>query len=87
MTVPGTLEHIRDRCLADWNKMHRWLDQLLLDSQSVEALRSWQMVGGLQANNTDQRRPSATVMPDFPRPQHQGNQKPQRGLKMRRGED
>ncbi len=87
MVVPPELEWQRERALVDWNKMHRWLDQLLLDSQSVEALRSWQMVGGLQSQNADLRRPSATVMPDFPRPQHPGNQggTPGRGLKLRGG--
>lgn len=86
MLVPEAYKAIKDRCLVDWNKMHRWLDQLLLDSQSVEALRSWQMVGGLQSINPDSRRPSATVMPDFPRPEHQGNRttdEPKRGLRRR----
>lgn len=73
----------KERALLDFNKMHRWLDQLLLDSQSVDALRSWQMVGGLQAVNGDTRRPSATVMPDFPQPHHPGNAPAKRGLRLR----
>lgn len=79
MTIPENLEWVRASCLKDWNQVLGWLDEILLESQSIEALRSWQMMTGLQNQGHAQQRPSYAVMPDFPQPEAPG-QKSKRGL-------
>lgn len=74
MDVPVELEYIRESSIKDWTQVVRWLDEILLESQSIEALRSWQMMTGLQAQNPGQR-PSVAVMPDFPQPMAPGQEK------------
>lgn len=86
MEVPPTLEWAREAAITKWHQAVAWLDELLVTSQSVDALRSWQLMSGLQSNNGRQDRASAAVMPDFPQPQPPGvepapRRKP-RGLRL-----
>lgn len=78
MYVPPDLEWVRSSTLKSWNQVLGWLDELLLESQSVDALRSWQMMTGLQNQGHGQNRPSGAVMPDFPQPQPPGTGKKQK---------
>lgn len=84
MEIPEELGTVKEATVKKWHQVMAWLDELLLDSQSVDALRSWQMMTGLQTQNGQQQRPSAAVMPDFPQPQPPGQEtrrKP-RGLRL-----
>jgi hypothetical protein len=85
MTVPPELDWVRQGAIKSRRQCLAWLDELLLQSQSIEALRSWQMMTGLQ-NQTQPGRPSGAVMPDFNQPTPPGQEKPRRGL-IRRGSD
>lgn len=78
------LEWVRSLAVKKRHQMIAWLDEILLQSQSIDALRSWQMMTGLQ-NQNPQQRPSGAVMPDFPQPTPPGTQKERRG--MFRGRD
>lgn len=63
----------------------RWLDEILITSQSVDALRSWQMVRGLENPQGGQQRPSGAVMPDFNQPQPPGQERKRNGVLKRGG--
>lgn len=78
MDVPEDLEWARESAITKWHQVINWLDELLVTSQSVDALRSWQLMSGLQSNNSRQDRASAAVMPDFPQPQPPGVEQPRR---------
>lgn len=80
--VPAALEWVRASIIKDWTQMLGWLDEILLQSQSIEALRSWQMMTGLQTVHTGDPRPSGAVMPDFPQPQAPGTQE-RKKMKLR----
>lgn len=84
MEVPDQLEWVRESCLKDWAQVLAWLDEILLQSQSIEALRSWQLMGGLQSQNPQARPTANVVMPDFPQPTPPGP-KPKRGILTRSG--
>lgn len=73
------LEWVRTSILKDWTQDHGWLDEILLQSQSIDALRSWQMMTGLQAQNP-QPRPSGVVMPDFIQPTPPGATKAKKSM-------
>ncbi len=73
MAVPPEHEWARIATLQKWDQVNSWLDEILLQSQSIDALRSWQMMTGLQGASQGQR-PSAAVMPDFPQPQPPGTE-------------
>jgi len=70
----------RQSAIKNWHQVLGWLDELLVESQSVDALRSWQLMTGLQPNNS-QPRASAAMMPDFPQPQPPGQPAPRGGGK------
>lgn len=73
----------KDATIKQWHQAIGWLDELLIQSASVEALRSWQLMTGLQQANGDQRRPSAAIMPDFPQPRPPGQkEEKRRGLHL-----
>jgi hypothetical protein len=78
MDVPPELESVRQEALGRWRQVNAWLDQIFLNSQSVDALRSWQLTNGLQAQNGQQQRPSAAVMPNFPQPEPPGKPRGER---------
>lgn len=84
MEVPAALEWAREAAITKWHQAIGWLDELLVTSQSVDALRSWQLMTGMQNNGQSQPRPSAAIMPDFPQPQPPKPQggKPNRGLRL-----
>lgn len=82
MEVPQNLAWVRASVLQDWLQVLGWLDEILLQSQSIEALRSWQLMGGLQTQNTQSRPSGQVVMPDFPQPQPPGH-KAKRGILSR----
>lgn len=82
MDVPQDLEWVRESTLKDWAQVLAWLDEILLQSQSIEALRSWQLMGGLQSQNMQSRPSGQVVMPDFPQPSPPGP-KPKKGLLTR----
>lgn len=73
------LEWVRRSALKDWAQAESWIRFVLTNSQSVDALRSWQLVGGLQSQNQQARPSGQVVMPDFPQPQPPGP-KPKRGI-------
>lgn len=77
------LEWAREATIKKWYQVIGWLDELLVQSQSVDALRSWQLMSGLQTQG-QQARPSAAIMPDFPQPQPPGQEKARskRGLHL-----
>lgn len=74
------LEWARQATISRWHQVLGWLDDLLVQSQSVGALRSWQLMTGLQAAPIGQQRPSGAIMPDFPQPQAPGTEKPRRRM-------
>lgn len=74
------LEWVRQSCLKDWTQVVGWLDEILVDSQSIEALRSWQLMTGLQPQGLGGQRPSSAVMPDFPQPVAPGAEPKRRGM-------
>lgn len=76
MEVPPELEWVKASCLNDWAQVEGWIRHVLTKSQSVDALRSWQLMGGLQAGNP-QRPSTQVVMPDFPQPSPPGGPKKQ----------
>lgn len=78
------LEWVRRSALKDWSQCESWIRFVLTNSQSVDALRSWQLVGGLQSQNQQARPSGQVVMPDFPQPQPPGP-KPKRGILSRSG--
>lgn len=82
MDVPPDLEWVRGSVLKDWLQVLGWLDEILLQSQSIEALRSWQLMGGLQTQNMQSRPSGQVVMPDFPQPAPPGP-KPKRSILSR----
>lgn len=85
MDVPPELEWVRRAALSSWGQVLGWLDELLLQSQSIEALRSWQMVRGLENGGNTGGRPSGTVIPEFQQPQPPGSEEPKKSmLKSRR---
>lgn len=84
MDVPNDLEWVRVSVQKDWLQVLGWLDEILLQSQSIEALRSWQLMGGLQTQNQQARPSGQVVMPDFPQPQPPGP-KPKRSILSRSG--
>lgn len=86
MDVPADLEWERESCLQDWHQFINWLDEILLQSQSVDALRSWQLMGGLQGMNPQQRPSANVVMPDYPQPQPPSGVKKRNGILRRNGE-
>jgi len=73
MNLPPDLEWAREATMKNWNQVLGWLDQILQQSQSIDALRSWQLTTGLQGHGTGPRASSA-VMPDFPQPTAPGAQ-------------
>jgi hypothetical protein len=76
------LEPVKVSTIKNWHQVLAWLDEIMLDSQSVEALRSWQMMTGLQQSTYSPPRASGAVMPDFPQPQPPGMAKEgKRGLR------
>jgi hypothetical protein len=83
MSVPVEHEWAREATLKSWEQMHGWLDEILLQSQSIDALRSWQMMGGLQGQNQQQRPTANVVMPDFPQPQPPAQRRRSNGLLKR----
>lgn len=76
------LEWVRQTTISRWYQVLGWLDDLLVQSQGVDALRSWQLMTGLQAAPNTQGRPSGAIMPDFPQPTPPGQPKPQRRRMM-----
>lgn len=80
---PECLEWVREATIKKWYQVIGWLDELLVQSQSVDALRSWQLMSGLQTQG-QHARPSAAIMPDFPQPQPPGQEKARskRGLHL-----
>lgn len=74
----------KEATIKQWGQVIGWLDELLVQSGSVGALRSWQLMTGLQNPGGAQPKPSAAVMPDFPQPQPPKGQgaKPNRGLRL-----
>lgn len=82
--LPPELEWVRRATIKSRAQVMAWLKELRLESQSIDGLRSWQMMTGLQAQNPT--RPSIAVMPDFPQPVPPGQEKPRRGM-MKRGND
>lgn len=76
--LAGCLEWVRQAAEKSWVQVLGWLDELLLQSQSIDALRSWQMMTGLQAAPNNQPRTSSAIMPDFPQPAPPGSVKPRR---------
>lgn len=85
MDIPPHLEAVKESAVKQWHQVQGWLDELLIDSQSVDALRSWQMMTGLQQAGNNQPRASAAVMPDFPQPQPPGqpqDRRKPRGLRL-----
>jgi hypothetical protein len=86
MEIPQELQEVADAAVKQWHQAIAWLDELLIQSGSVDALRSWQLMTGLQSQGPQQGKPSAAIMPDFPQPTPPG-QEPQRrsprGLRLR----
>lgn len=82
--IPEDLQWVADATVKKWNQVLGWLKELLTESGSVQALRSWQMMSGLQQGSFNQPRPSAAVMPEFPQPQPPGTEQPRRknGLQL-----
>lgn len=80
MNVPEDLEWARRAAISSWNQVLGWLDELLLQSQSIEALRSWQMVRGLENGGHSGGRPSGTIIPDFQEPQPPGTEQPKKSM-------
>lgn len=80
----ATLPQVKESTVKKWHQVLGWLDELLIQSASVEALRSWQLMTGLQAQNGQQARPSAAIMPDFPQPQAPGQpqERRKRGVRL-----
>lgn len=78
------LIQVKEATLKQRRQVLGWLDELLIQSASVEALRSWQLMTGLQAQNGLAPRPSAAIMPDFPQPQPPGTEpvRRKRGLRL-----
>jgi hypothetical protein len=76
---PQGLEWLVASIMKDWHQVLGWLDEILLESQGIDALRSWQLMTGLQAQNPAQR-PAVAVMPDFPQPPPPGADKAKRGM-------
>lgn len=60
---PG-LEQVRREVLEKWGRVKGWLDEILLKSQSVDALRSSQMVEALRTPPMPGRSPVSDVVPD-----------------------
>ena len=75
LPIPAEHEWVRESTLKDWTQVLGWLDEILLESQSIEALRSWQMMTGLQVQHNYGDRPSAAMMPDFPQPVPPGGER------------
>lgn len=85
MDVPPEHEWARVAALRSWDQATAWLTELMQQSQSIDALRSWQMVRGLE-NQTPGGRPSSGVVPEFNQPQPPGTEKPRRAM-LRRGNE
>lgn len=66
LDLPPALEPVRASCLEKWGRVLRWLDEILIKSQSVNALRSWQMVHALRPDDSRQPGPVAGVVPASP---------------------
>lgn len=67
MEIPEHLEHLRPVVLEKWGRVLGWLDEILLKSQSVDALRSKQMVEALRTPEQLGRSPLVGVVPESPR--------------------
>lgn len=78
MAIPAGLVQVREATIKQWHQVLGWLDELLIQSASVEALRSWQLMTGLQQANGQQQRPSAAIMPDYPQPRPPGTEEGKR---------
>lgn len=65
--VPEELEHLKPVILEKWGRVLGWLDEILLKSQSVDALRSKQMVEALRAPTQESRSPLVGMVPESPR--------------------
>lgn len=78
--TPDNPEWVRQAIIAKRLNAIRWLDEILLNSQSVDALRSWQLRDGIMGLNGGGQRPSASVSPDFNQPTPPGTEKPRRGM-------
>lgn len=79
--APAGPEWVREAIIAKRLNAIRWLDEILLNSQSVEALRSWQMMTGLQNQNGNGRPGSnVAIMPNFNQPEPPGTSKPRKGI-------
>lgn len=80
----GCFEWVRAKTLKNWTQVHGWLDEILLQSQSVDALRSWQLTNGLQGQQPGNARASVAIMPDFQQPIPPGTPaKPRNGMLRR----
>lgn len=87
--VVASEDYLPERCLhpvkvstlKNWHQVLAWLDEVLINSQSVGALRSWQMMTGLQQNGLGGQRASVAVMPAFEQPQPPGAKEGKRGLR------
>lgn len=81
----GCLEWVRQATLGKWDQMHSFFEEVLEQSGNIEALRSWQLTSGLNAQ-AQAGRPSMNVqMPDFPQPTPPGQPKPRRSVFQKGG--
>lgn len=77
---PKNPEWLRQAVISKRLNHIRWLDEIMLNSQSVDGMRSWQLRDGIMGLNGGGQRPSASVSPDFNQPTPPGTEKPRRGM-------
>lgn len=66
LVLKPELEPLRAQILEKWSRVIGWLDEILLKSQSVNALRSWQMVQSFGSHQDSGPRPVSGVVPVAP---------------------